>query len=314
MSKYTELMLDVACGDASEEDAYIEQAIGKINVASAIFAVESKIAELPDDGSFMCVQEAADAGIPSNKEEATGASCEAVKRQVVAFYDLVLNTAKKLKGAAEKDMKLLIAFGKKNGVTAGDNFESFMEQLASKIGGATFSDAKFLKGKYAVKVARSYARGMRYFMNAYGLSYTGNDADLADAGFTGARDATGSIRAIENALEDGGKSMAMEKITSKDSHYTASPKTKDFVQFGYALYVILNVSKIVADTLGSNKKAAVAAVGKTFADDTSNSRKITRSCESINDDIKKWTANLTAVTSSITTAFGDTVYAINEAK
>jgi len=41
MSKYKELMLDVGCGDASEYDAYIEQAIGKINVSNAIFALES---------------------------------------------------------------------------------------------------------------------------------------------------------------------------------------------------------------------------------------------------------------------------------
>ena len=116
MSKYTELMLDVACGDASEYDAYIEQAIGKINVSNAIFALESKIAELPEDGDFMCIQEAADAGLPANKADATGASCEAVRQQVVAFYDLVLNTAKKVKEACDKDMKLLIAFGKKNGV------------------------------------------------------------------------------------------------------------------------------------------------------------------------------------------------------
>ena len=64
MSKYTELMLDIACGDASDEDAYIEQAIGKINVSNAIFALESKIAELPEGEEFMCVQEAADAGLP----------------------------------------------------------------------------------------------------------------------------------------------------------------------------------------------------------------------------------------------------------
>ena len=313
MSKYTELMLDVACGDASEEDAYIEQAIGKINVSNAIFALESKIAELPEDGEFLCVQEAADAGLPANKAEATAVSCEAVRQQVVAFYDLVLNTAKKVKEACDKDMKLLIAFGKKNGIAVGDNFESFMGQLGEKVNGAAFSDKKFLKGKSAVKLARTYARGMRYFMNAYGLGYGGNDSSLRDAGFDGNRSAD-SIRAIENALEDGGKSMAVDRITSKDSHYTATPKSKDFVQFGYALYVILNVSKITAETMSSNKKAATANVAKVFDNDTAKSRKITRSCEGINDDIKKWTSNLTAVTGSITTAFGDSVYAINEAK
>ena len=91
MNKYSELMLDVACGDASDIDAYIEEAKGKINVSNAIFALECSIVN--DECDSMCIQEAAEAGLPTDKEGATGVSCEAVKQQLIAFYDLINNTA-----------------------------------------------------------------------------------------------------------------------------------------------------------------------------------------------------------------------------
>lgn len=313
MSKYTELMLDVACGDASEEDAYIEQAIGKINVSNAIFALESKIAELPEDGEFLCVQEAADAGLPSSKAEATAVSCEAVKQQLVAFYDLINNTAKKVQSACDKDMKLLIAFGKKNGVALGNNFEEFVNNLSDKVSGAKFSDKKFIKGKYAVKLAESYGKGMINLLAAYGLSVETSDNIISSVVGNPSKAAeVSTVRCIESKLTDGGKALATEKITSKGSHYTDAPKVKDFVQFANSLYTVLNIAKDVAATTSKNKKAAIANMNKCMDNDTLKAKRITRSCEGINDDIKKWTANMTTVIDSITTAFGDSVYAINE--
>ena len=79
-----------------------------------------------------------------------------------------------------------------------------------------------------------------------------------------------------------------------------------------ALYTVLNVAKDVATTTSKSKKAAIANMNKCMDNDTLKARRITRSCEGINDDIKKWTSNLTSVVDSITTAFGDSVYAINE--
>ena len=311
--KYSELMLDVACGDASEHDAYIESAIGKINVSNAIFALESKIAELPEDGDFMCVQEAADAGLPSNKAEATAVSCEAVKQQLVAFYELIVATAKKVKDATDKDMKLLIAFGKKNGVALGGNFEEFVNNLADKVSGAKFSDKKFLKGKHAVKLAESYGKGMINLLAAYGLSVDTSDAIMSGiVGKANKASEVSTVRCIEGKLTDGGKALATEKIVSRGFHYTDSPKSKDFVQLALALYTVLNISKEVADVAGKSKKAALANMNKCMDNDTLKARRITRSCEGINDDIKKWTSNLTSVVDSITTAFGDSVYAINE--
>ena len=311
--KYSELMLDVACGDASEHDAYIESAIGKINVSYAIFALESKIAELPEDGDFMCVQEAADAGLPSNKAEATAVSCEAVKQQLTAFYELINATAKKVRDACDKDMKLLIAFGKKNGVALGGNFEEFVNNLADKVSGAKFADKKFLKGKHAVKLAEAFGKGMINLLAAYGLSVDTSDAIMSSiVGKANKASEVSTVRCIESKLTDGGKALATEKITSRGFHYTDSPKSKDFVQLSLALYTVLNLAKEVADTTGKSKKAAISNMSRCMDNDTLKARRITRSCEGINDDIKKWTSNLTSVVDSITTAFGDSVYAINE--
>lgn len=313
MSKYTELMLDIACGDASEHDAYIEQAIGKINVSNTIFALESKIAELPEDGEFMCVQEAADAGLPANKADATAVSCEAVKQELAAFYDLINSTAKKVKSVCDKDMKLLIAFGKKNGIALGNNYEEFVNNLGEKVSGAKFSDKKFLKGKYAVKLAESFGKGMINLLAAYGLSVETTDKLIDDVvGKFNKASEVSTVRCIEGKLTDGGKALATEKIVSRGLHYTDSPKQKDFVQFAIALYTVLNIANAVAETTTKSKKAAIANMNKCMDNDTLKAKRITRSCEGINDDIKKWTSNLTTVVDSITISFGDSVYAINE--
>ena len=60
-----------------------------------------------------------------------------------------------------------------------------------------------------------------------------------------------------------------------------------------------------------NKKAAVAQMKTICDNNTLKQKKVTNSCETINDDIKTWTGNLTTVVDSITTAFGDSIYAIN---
>lgn len=311
MNKYSELMLDVACGDASDIDAYIEEAKGKINVSNAIFALECSI--INDECDSMCIQEAAEAGLPTDKEGATGVSCEAVKQQLIAFYDLINNTAKKVQTACDKDMKLLIAFGKKNGIALGGNFEEFVNNLASKISGAKFSDKKFIKGKYAVKLAESYCKGMINLMAAYGLSVETTDNIISGiVGKANKASEVSTVRCIESKITDGGKALATDKITSRGSHYTDSPKSKDFVQMAIALYTILNISKDVASTTSKSKKAAIANMHKCMDNDTLKAKRVTRSCEGINDDIKKWTSNLSSVVDSITTAFGDSVYAINE--
>ena len=66
--KYTDLMLDIETGDASVEDVFMQEAYGKIAVASAIFDNEYKISETPEGFNASYVQEAADAGLPATQD------------------------------------------------------------------------------------------------------------------------------------------------------------------------------------------------------------------------------------------------------
>ena len=59
--KFSDLMLDFETGDASFEDMYVQEAVGKINVASAIFDNEYRIAETPEGMNASYIQEAAEA-------------------------------------------------------------------------------------------------------------------------------------------------------------------------------------------------------------------------------------------------------------
>ena len=82
--KVSDLILDMATGDASAEDVHIQEALGRINVSSSIFEAAYNISELPsEDISF--VQEAADKqGLPTDKEGSVGVSVEAVNQELEA--------------------------------------------------------------------------------------------------------------------------------------------------------------------------------------------------------------------------------------
>lgn len=314
--KYSDIMLDSATGDNIGIDGDIQYAIARINESAAIYALESKICVLPEGEQFMCVQEAAEVGLPTNKAEACGVSCEAIKQQLEAYYDLVVSTAKKVQTVSEKNMKLLVAFGKKNGVTMSGDITTFASGLVQTVAGATFSDDKFIKGKYAAKTAKAYAKGMSYMMAAFGMNIT-DKFDSTVSKMVGTKfnsEGVSTLSAVEDKLSDGAKMIKIEKITSKDSHYTDKIRENDLIEFTVSLYTILNVSKAVAEVAGRNKKSAVSNLKACCDASTDKAKKLSRACDAINDNIKDWSANLTTIVDSISTAFGDSVYALNDIK
>lgn len=138
--KFSEIMLDLDTGDASIHDVHAKEALGKVNVSSAIFEYAAKLAELPANSSF--IQEAADeaeaAGLPTDPAEATGLATEAVAQELIGFYDVVVENAKKVKAAADRDMKAIIGLGKKYGIsasaaTSGNFMIAFAKPLAQAL-------------------------------------------------------------------------------------------------------------------------------------------------------------------------------------
>ena len=314
--KFSDLMLDMATGDASPHDVYIQEAVGKINVSTAIFDAAYKISELPEEGRFAIVQEAADAGLPTDQEGACTLACESVKQSMAAFYDLLVSTAKKIKQSVEKDMKALSAIGKKYGVSSGEDFKSFVANLAKAIVAdngkkLTLPDKRFLKAKYSDDIADCYGAGMANFLSAYGVS-VGNTI-LADE--YNAKKDVNSFKSIKKNFSYGGKCINFDKTVNKEKHYTNGVTASDITSLGEALFTIYHVSKTVIDNAGSSsaKKSSMSLINGLCDKEDCGGKKVSKTLEQINEGIKDWTANVTTLTDITTKAFTDSIYALSSA-
>lgn len=326
--KVSDLMLDMATGDVSEHDVDAVAAAGRIAVASAIFEAAYKIAELPEDGDFAIIQEAADAGMPTSPTEATAVACTSTKKTLDSFYDLIVATAKSIKQAATKDLNLLRTIGRKFGVTA-DSQSNFVTSFAVPLGKAVasqmgngkkveMSDNKFLKGKTALKMATSYGKGMANFLAAYGISISNVFSDSAisaefDGSYKTKKGEPGTLKAINSYLSAGGSIINMDKAADKHGHYTGSPKADDIRDLAIGLYVLIAISDATVAACGKGaKSAALNKINSLCNEDTGNNKKLTRTIESISVDAKTWSSNLTNLTTNIKKAFTDSVYVLSE--
>ena len=156
--KFSDIMLDLDTGDASIHDVNVKEALGKVNVSSAIFEYASKLAELPEGSSIIqeAATEAEEAGLPTDPAEAPALATEAVQQELNAFYDVLVENAKKVKQASDRDMKAIIGLGKKYGVTASAaNSGNFMIAFARPLAKALVRDfAQNRKTKNSIKFAK----------------------------------------------------------------------------------------------------------------------------------------------------------------
>lgn len=321
--KVSDLMLDLATGDASMHDVYIQEAYGKINVCSAVYQATSKIAELPK-GEFEIIQEAADAGLPTDAEGACTMSCEAVKESLGAFYDLISASAKAVKQSCEKDLKLFTTIGKKYGVTYGGD-GTFTEKFAKPLVAAIFQEAggkkislgdkKFFKGSYAFGIAESYCEGMVSYAAALGVNVTGLAGNPEFKGLMGGYHEckiASDFKQVSKWMTVAGKNIKFDKTVDKNRHYVADVKQQDLLDLIVALYVMISVSDVIIKSCGkSSKKTVTAHLDKLCEADCSN-KKITKSIDKIGSNVKEWGEDVTNIVNNIKKAFSDSTFSFIE--
>lgn len=324
--KLKDLMLDLATGDASSHDPYIAEAAGQVNVASAYFEAASKINELVENNELQVVQEVAAAGLPTDATGSSAVACTGVKKGVIGLFEVIHKTAEKVKAQSEKDMKILLTIGKKYGVSAPSAKDNFATDFAAPLAKAIFSktqdgkkielpEFQFLKGKYADKIAKNYAKGMCSLIHAYGydISEVFNDPVVGkylNKSYAKKGECS-SLTCAAEALSDGAKLIKFETI-SKDKHYTNSVKASDVEDVATDLYIIIAVSSAVADALKGENASAKANVNALF-EECEGSSKIAKSVREIGDNMKEWTSDVQDITNTITKAFTDAVYSLSEA-
>ena len=321
--KVSDIIIDMATGDASMRDAYIQEAAGKVEVATAVFEAAYKISELPA-GDFMIVQEAAEEGLPTDQGSACDLACDSVKQAMSGFYDMLVETAKKIKESATKDMKLVIAMAKKFGIS--NNVSNFATAFANPLGKSVenaaggrveLNDKRFLKGKFSIKLADSYVKGVTSLLLAYGINVTDVFSDPVIAKEIEKKVAKGtpeSFKGVAGFLSDGGKLIKIEKITDKDGHYTDSVKGSDIADLAISLYIVIAVSDAVVKTAGnkSAKATAMAGINALCEKEDCGDKKVSKSIVAIGDDITKWKDSVEAITTAITKTYTDSIYTLYE--
>ncbi len=229
---FSDILLDLDTGDASMHDVHTKEAQGKVNVASAIFEYAAALAESSENSEF--VQEAADAaaeaGLPTSPSEGSGLATEAVAQELIAFYDVVVNNAKKVKSAADRDMKAIIGLGKKYGIsTSAASSGNFMTAFAKPLAQALIRDhatdrkrsnkLTFAKGIFpsesgAENLIFNYGNSMARLAAVFGMSI-GECIDDPTV-----QDVLSIDQSFANALRGAGSS-----ITGGDKYAANDPKT-----------------------------------------------------------------------------------------
>lgn len=323
--KVSDLMLDLHTGTASMEDAYIQEAFHKIKVSSGIFEAAYNISELEED-EIQYVQEAAAAnGLPTDKKGAIGAAGAAVKEELSSYYDLMVSTAKKLKTVLDKDLKALAAVGKRYGVSLDmqDFVGGFVQPLCKEMFREDkkfeLSSKRFIKGKYAAKLAEDYGKGVSKSLYAFDLSIDtvfGEEAIglLIRRVNLDKKNKVSDMRDVASLLSDGGKLLkSLDKVTA-DAHYEQRVKEKDVASLCYSIYAVYKIADAIINEANETraKKLAMHKLDQLCNEASGNNARIARSFDTVNEGIKEWSQNLMDVEQNIEKAYTDSCYLLLE--
>ena len=316
----TELMLDIASGDASEDDVHVQECLGHINISARQFAAAYSISEYPDDLPSIIVEAAENAKLPTDKDEAKEVANTAVIQELSAFYNLMIATAKKVRASTERELRAYIALGKKYGINFDKhNFVSgFLNPLCAAVEKdgllGKLDDRSFIKGKYAARMVENYGKGMANLMSGYGLSIDNVFGDsvvgiIVRNNYSGKKTIK-DLRDVESNMSTGGKQLNFDKTLDKKTHYQDYVKIVDFKMLAISIYALSKISETIIVTLGnaSTKKTAMNNIKTLFNEASDGNRRVVRSVESISDGIKEWSDNLNNLTTNMTGAFTDSSY------
>lgn len=323
--KVSDLMLEMATGNATFEDAYIQEAFHKIKVSSGIFQAAYEISELEEDEVALVQEAATAAGLPTSKNDAIKVAVTAVQKELEAYYDLLISTARKLKSVCDKDMKALATVAKRYGVSFDmSNYVSgFVQPLCEELfrddRKFDLSSKRFIKGKYAARLAEDYGKGVSKALYAFDLSI---DTVFGDEAIgllirrvnLGKNNEVKDMRDIASLLSDSGKLLkSLDKVTA-DTHYEQRVKSKDVASLCYSIYAVYKIADAIIKKADDSraKKLAMHKLKQLCDESCDGGKRISRSCDIINDGIKEWSQNLVDVERNIEKAFTDSCYLLLE--
>lgn len=330
--KVSDIMLDLATGDASVHDAYIQEAMGQVKVSAAIYDAAKMIASLDDSERPQIVQEAADAGLPSDREGALELVYESVEHELIGTCRHLYAESAKLDETASKattPLAAVNALAKACGVkTTLNGTKEYAGELAAAViknkdinlkGGA-----KFCKAGAAKKLTRNLIQGTSLICNAFGISTDDLFKDDTVSAVVAApvstkpkKKADGkddcSLAYMTSAIKSAGKYVKDNDVSEGD--YTTSISKNDIATVITCNFAAAKTAKFIKSKLGEDggkvekkiSKAAKACSKKGISGDAEDLNCPDTGIKAINED-------LCALCKNLIEAFNNSIYSLLEAK
>lgn len=254
--KVSDIKLDLATGDASIDDAYIMESVGKVKVSSAIFDAADKLYDLPNMNltreELQTIQEAALAqNLPLTQE----GNVQVAHR---AFLEAALGTGNAIKSSARKtynqiakksDM-LVTAVAKWVDAPQSNVVLEYATNISKSVIAANrgrdieLEDEKIMDVESVKCITEAYIQGAASTLKSYGLS-TSSIFDLDSVQALGIDDNSGSTpktpEAISRKLD-----ASIKLMTTPEPNYTKKISAKDIGTYVLATDAIKNTAKALA--------------------------------------------------------------------
>lgn len=307
--KFTDLMLDYATGDACIQDAYIQEALGQIEVSNKIYEAAVEIMDL-DANELAYVQEAAtEAGLPTDVNEGLECVQEAFNRSSKGFLNLIQQTTSKLGTAADKSWQAICGAAKITGVPTNlrdSDLDEFASATAHRIAqkadndgvyiGRGFKDGTSLRTKAGI-----FMKSIQDCLPAFGLK---GNVDYVVKEYVSTSESEyvgGDLNKFIIALE---YATAAMDTPIRTSDYVTESDIADYIKTAYTLKTFC---ESVTEGLNSD---SVKSTGAVYAAQAAGNGNRSRQAMS---EMSRAAKRIIGSTNTLTKTLNDSGYAIGEA-
>lgn len=326
--KVSDIMLDLATGDASVHDAYIQEAMGQVKVSAAIYNAAKQISSLNESERQSIIQEAVDAGLPYDKEGSLNLVYESVERELIGTCRHLYTEMAKINERATKPTTPYAAmnvvaqsFGCERKLDG--SLEYAMEYASAVVKGGSIKLAegtKYFKGSSAERLTGNLIQGVGLICNALCIDTTaffekkeikaivpapvstkcGKDED-------GKEDC--NLNYITSALSSAKKYVKNKDL--KESDYTTNPTKEDVAKVMACDTAVSKLASFVKGKLGDYKGEYTEEKIKK-AIEKCNKKKVSSSAEKLNDKGDGMDAKIVALNKDLHELCSNLIKAFND--
>ena len=328
--KVSDIMLDLATGDASIHDAYIQEAMGQVKVSAAIYNAAKQIAMLDDEDRSSIVQECAEAGLPSDKDGAMALVYEAVERELIGTCRHLYSESAKIEETSSKPtapLGAVNALAKACGVkTTLNGTKEYAAELANTVvknGGINLSGGvKFCKAASAKKLTKNLIQGASLICNAFCINtdelFNDDTVAVVVSAPVTTKPRKGSdgedscdLSYITGAIKNAGKFVKDTDLS--DSDYTTKITKNDLATVITCNFAAAKVAKFIKSKLGENGSKVEKKI-KSVVKKSANKENISGAAEDLSSSVSEINKNLCTLCSNTIKAFNDSISALMESQ